>query len=51
MVRPFLEALSNILKIQEGTQRTHDELQSAWDEIDKNKKSNTSDDDYLLITK
>ena len=40
------ETKKDILKIQEVTQRLHDELQSAWDEIDKNKKRNKSDDDY-----
>ena len=39
------ESKKDIFKIQEVVQRLHDELQSAWDQIDKLKK-NKSDDDY-----
>ena len=40
------ECKKDILKIQEVTQRIYNELQSAWDQIDKLKKNNKSEDDY-----
>ena len=41
------ECKNDISKIQEVVQRLYDELQSAWDQIEKLKrKNNKSDDDY-----